>query len=103
MNTTMNTTTNTLDAEALDLRPLLALRAPAAALAERLEAGDTSVVAEATHLLDVETAILNRAAALIVSLGIDDTPAQDALSEIVSQIGTGQLGYALDVALGRSL
>lgn len=89
----------------LDLRPLATLRAPAAAAKRALRRGDRSplLIAAAKALLDQERAILGEAQLALISIGvdIDDIEIADTLSNTVSDIGTEDLGYWLDVAEGR--
>lgn len=94
--------TMTIDTRALDLAPLVQLRQPAAALVERLQAGDRSATIEARALLDAEAERCTAARATLVALGVDDERVLDDLAEVVNTIGTGQLGYWLDVVEGRA-
>ena len=91
----------TVGSAGLDLRPLLALREPAAALMARLQDGDLTAAPDARALLDQEEQILDDVRGILDSLGIDDNRTHDAAGELVSDIGTGDLGYWLDVAEGR--
>ena len=86
---------------ALDLSRLLVLRVPANDMLERLWRGDTEAVPAAVALLDQEDAFLRTASARLAQIGVDDQRTLDALSHLVSELGTGDLGYAVDVACGR--
>lgn len=90
--------------EALDLRPLLELREESQRLVELIEAGDHSHVDRARELLVREQEILDAFVAAITSLpGCSSSiSVEDAAGLVVGEIGTGNLGYVVDVALGNA-
>lgn len=104
--TTKTTTTNP-SIDAFDLRPALELRADADRIIARLRAGDRdpALFAEGRALLEAEYRIAGECKAAMAVFGHDD--AQPHVTdhpawEVVSAIGTGQLGYEIDHAEGHS-
>jgi hypothetical protein len=98
------TTTITPSIEALDLRPLVELREESCRLAALVESGDRSHVERACELLDAESVMLEDFYAALVSLrgGSASIDLEDAATTVVAAIGTGDLGHAVDVALGNA-
>ena len=98
------TITTTPSAEALDLRPLLDLRAESDRITAELRAGDLTGADRARELLAIETSALHdfKDAMREHAYAPEVDGVGDAASELFSALGTGDLGFALDQAEGRA-
>ncbi len=85
----------------LDLRPLARLHQPSLEILEPLRRREPGAVVAARALLDQEDAALWSARAALIALGIHGLRVHDALGLLLGEIGTGDIGYELDVAEGR--
>ncbi len=103
----MNTTlTSNPSIDAFDLRQALALRPAADRIIARLRAGDRdpALFAEARGLLDAEQRIASAGEAALAAFGHADTQphrADSPIYDVVQALGTGQLGFEVDLAEGR--
>ena len=100
------TTTTIIPTDALDLRPLLELRAESDELGARLRADDDTAIERARELIAIDAQTYSDALAAVVAHGhfsalTIDT--QDGLGDVVSALGVGDLGADLDALLNRRM
>ncbi len=98
---TDDTTIPGTDIRPLDLTPILDARAEALELAERLRLGDRSAIIPARAMLDAADARGSIGEAALRAAGVTTVRTLDALGEIVSALGFGDLQLWLDVIEGR--
>jgi len=100
------TTTTITPTDALDLRPLLELRAESDELGARLRADDDTAIERARELLDVDRQAYRDALAAVAAHGHFsglEIATQDGLGDVVSALGVGDLGADLDALLNRRM
>lgn len=92
--------------DALDLRPLLELRAESDYLAARLRVGDLTCIERARALLAAENGIIDSVLDAVVEHGhqggLERYELEDGVAALVAALGTGFLGCAVDEALSRA-
>lgn len=102
----MNTTTTITPTDALDLRPLLELRAESDELGARLRADDDTAIERARELLAIDVQTYRDALEAVEAHGhtsAREIDTADGLGVLVSVLGVGDLGADLDALFNRRM